>query len=70
MADRKKATELNEQELDQVTGGAGLTILTTNFKGNVASATVATPKRTASGQYNPETITRTIHPVESSEPKS
>lgn len=69
MTDQKNPYALNEQELDQVTGGAGLTILTTNFKGNVASATVGIPKGTTLAQYNPESITRTVAVRGSSETK-
>lgn len=67
----KKTEELNEQDLDQVTGGAAHELSHTAQQGSskFAVSTGATPKGAASAQYNPETITRTIAPHQSAAPK-
>ena len=70
MIDNNKAEKLNEAELDQVTGGVAHELSHTVQQGSnkFAVSTAATPKEAASAQYNPETITRTVAPHQSTAP--
>lgn len=68
MTDKKKTEELNETELDQVTGGASgkgllaheLTHVQQQSGSKVAFAGSGNPEGATAVQYNPEGITRTI----------
>lgn len=72
MADKKNPDALpdtlNEQELDQITGGAGHELSQTvqQGRGKFAASTGATSKGATAFQYNPQTITRTVRPSGSS----
>ena len=70
MCDKKQTEELSALELDQVTGGVAHELSHTVQQGSnkFAVSTAATPKEAASAQYNPETITRTVAPHQSTAP--
>ncbi|WP_108812249.1 hypothetical protein [Sphingorhabdus sp. Alg231-15] len=71
MTDRKNSDALNEQELDQVTGGVQHELSHTVQQGSdkLTTTSGATSKGANAAQYNPETITRSFAPSGSTDPK-